>query len=334
MGGIDLQTTTILLFSLILVSLAGFLIARFTWLKFRLRRAFFALRRQIIWSIRHAPRNKFVLEVGSGHNPHIRSDVLCDKYLYDDAHRGAGIVIDRPLVVGDANALPFKIGSFDVIIASHLIEHLDDPRPFFEEAARVASSGLFTAPSAMRERLMSDPQHRWLIEQEGDRLLFLAKTQPVHDPAIQRFFREEIIDSPLGFDYFVLDHWRTLEITYIWNGRPQCVVDGEPGVAGFVKASTRETTVRRELAGLENLRGYLRTWARRIAHGLLASDRVISWSEILACPQCHGDVQVSASIVYCASCDLGFPIDRSIPIMLIDYAIANPDFDPTKAPPK
>lgn len=53
------------------------------WRRFRLRRALFALRNQIMWSLRHAPRDKLVLEVGSGHNPHLRSDVLCEKYLYD-----------------------------------------------------------------------------------------------------------------------------------------------------------------------------------------------------------------------------------------------------------
>lgn len=308
---------------IILISflLVGLLIARILWLRFRLRRALFALRRQIVWSIRHAPRDKLVLEVGSGHNPSIRSDVLCDKYLHDDAHRAAGMIIDRPLVIGDASALPFRSGSFDVIIANHMIEHLDDPRPFFAEAGRVASRGLFTAPSAMSERLWSDPQHRWLVEQKGDTLHFTAKNQPMYDPAIQRFFQEEIVNSLLKLDYFNLNHWHALIITYIWEDHPRCTVDGEPNAIGFVEASTEEATVRRKLTGSEGLRGHLRTWARSLAHALFASGRRVDWTEILACPQCHGDVSVSANNVYCPTCDLGYPVDRGIPIMLIEHAV-------------
>ena len=83
----------------------GSVLIMLLWRYLRLRRALFVLWQQIAWSIRYAPRDKLVLEVGSGHNPHVRSDVLCDKYLYDDAHRPAGIAMDRPLVVGDAVAL-------------------------------------------------------------------------------------------------------------------------------------------------------------------------------------------------------------------------------------
>ena len=40
----------------------------------------------------------FVLEIGSGHNPKARSDVLCDKFITDDEQRGGRIVADRPIV--------------------------------------------------------------------------------------------------------------------------------------------------------------------------------------------------------------------------------------------
>jgi len=32
-----------------------------------------------------------VLEIGSGHNPDPRSDILCDKYLEDNTQRRGGI---------------------------------------------------------------------------------------------------------------------------------------------------------------------------------------------------------------------------------------------------
>ena len=288
--------------------------------RLRLRRAYVSMREQVTWSLRHAPRDKLVLEVGAGHNPHIRSDVLCDKYYADDVHRSASIVSDRPLVIADASALPFKAHAFDVVISRHMIEHLDDPHQFFMESARVARSGLFTAPSGTLERLISRPEHRWFIEQEGQSLHFVAKNQPIYDPVIQAFFEQEVANTVGKFDKLVVDHWNTLRIVYIWNGQPQCVVEGEPVAPGFVRGSTTMTTVKRSLRGIENFRHRWKASLRNITHGFLSSHQDINWAEVLACPKCHGDVDYSETNVYCPGCRPRFPIKHGIPFMLLDYA--------------
>ena len=59
--------------------------------------------------------NDFVLEIGSGHNPSARSNVLCDKFLVDDTQRGGQIVADRPIVEADGQYLPFADNSFDYV---------------------------------------------------------------------------------------------------------------------------------------------------------------------------------------------------------------------------
>lgn len=311
---------------LVLILITGFVVALLVWRPLRLRHALFAFREQIAWSIRHAPRGKFVLEVGSGNNPHLRANVLCEKYLYDDVHRGGGVALDRPLVAGDASALPFRTGVFDVIISSHLIEHLEDPRSFFQEAGRVADGGLFIAPSTVAEQLRGTPAHLWLIEQKGNVLHFTPKSRPICFPVIHKFFANEVWSSSLKMNNFRLDHWKPLIITYIWTGQPECVVEGEPFTSGFVQASTvaATATVRHNLIGVERLRDYLKRWVRNAAHALLCSNHKIDWAEILACPRCHGSVSVSTSDVYCPACELCFPIDRGIPIMLLDHAITSP----------
>jgi len=122
------------------------------WRRLRLRRASAVLRQQLVWSWRVAPRHALVLDVGAGNNPHLRADVLCERFLTDDLHRGGAVERDRPLVAGDAGALPFKTGSVDLLIARALIEHLRDPAAFFAEAGRVARGGLFVTRSATWER--------------------------------------------------------------------------------------------------------------------------------------------------------------------------------------
>lgn len=44
-------------------------------------------------------------------------------------------------IVGDAEALPFVSGSFDMVIATFLIVHLKNPARFFDEAYRVLKDG-------------------------------------------------------------------------------------------------------------------------------------------------------------------------------------------------
>ncbi len=48
--------------------------------------------------------------------------------------------------------------------------------------------------------------------------------------------------------------------------------------------------------------------------------------EILACPQCKGDIRLSekGDGLICAKCKLMYPIREDIPVMLIDEAIKLP----------
>jgi uncharacterized protein YbaR (Trm112 family)/SAM-dependent methyltransferase len=299
-----------------------FILERLVWKKFRLRRAFFMFSQELLWSLKFAPRNKLVLDVGAGNNPHPRADILCEKYLYDDFHRGAGgAATDLPLVVGDASALPFKSDSIDVLISSNTIEHLEDPAGFFEEAGRVAHSGFFTAPSALQEHLCSYIYHPWMIEQQGDTLVFEAKDRVVINPKVHDFFIHHIMNNNLGLDTFTIDHWKELVIDYQWEGKPELAVKGEPFVPE-VKASTlaEEATTTYELRGIEKFRFGLKLLVRRIIHRLVSARQSIDLAEILACPACHGSVSMTTDRVHCPQCNLDYPMEKGIPIMLLEHA--------------
>ncbi len=108
------------------------------------------------------PAGSRVLEIGSGHNPHPRSDVLCDRYL-DDRERAAPLVRDRPFAQADGEELPFRDGAFGYSIAIHVAEHMRDIAGFFDELARVSSAGYVETPSAIGEHLFGWRKHRWLL---------------------------------------------------------------------------------------------------------------------------------------------------------------------------
>jgi uncharacterized protein YbaR (Trm112 family)/SAM-dependent methyltransferase len=236
------------------------------------------------------------------------------------------VASDRPLVAGDASALPFKTGAFDILISSHLIEHLQNPDSFFREAGRVANGGLFIAPSALLEQLWSTSAHLWLVEHEERVLRFIPKNQPICNQLIANFFETEVKSNLLRADNFLLDYRESLEIDYMWTGHPQCIVEGKPFTSDFVQASTaaETATVSHIRRGSERLRALLRKWVRVAAHALLSSHSRVDWVKILACPKCHGDVSISLNQVLCSACELGFPVENGIPIMLLDHAVASP----------
>lgn len=116
-----------------------------------------------------------VLDVGSGHNPHPRANVLLDKFEEDDTER-SGDKIARPkgkkLVIGDAEDMPFKDKSFDYIIASHIAEHVNDPKKFCNELIRVGKAGYIETPGWVGDIVLNEPYHRWRIRKGGNKLIF------------------------------------------------------------------------------------------------------------------------------------------------------------------
>ena len=137
--------------------------------------------------------NDIVLEIGSGHNPSTRSNVLCDKFLVDDTQRGGQIVADRPIVEADGQYLPFADNSFDYVICRHVLEHVEDPELMISELERVADRGYIETPSELGERLYGWPYHDWILNQVNDKLI-IQKNQ---------------------LDYFPL---KTINLT-AWEGR-------------------------------------------------------------------------------------------------------------------
>jgi hypothetical protein len=122
--------------------------------------------------------NWLVLDVGSGHNPHPRANVLLDKFLLDNdktvGRSGRGVVLpDRKFfVVADACAMPFEDGTFDFSIASHIAEHIEHINDFCSELNRVSRGGYLETPSKFAEILRHPPYHIWYVTNKGNMLYF------------------------------------------------------------------------------------------------------------------------------------------------------------------
>ena len=144
----------------------------------------------------------FVLEIGSGHNPKARSDVLCDKFIGDDEQRGGAIVTDRSMVEADGQFLPFADATFDYVICSHVLEHVEDPAQLITELERVARRGYIETPSEIGERIYGWHYHNWVVNLV-DGCLMLRKNEK-NSQFGQLFHRLAVTDK----------HWKRFHITH------------------------------------------------------------------------------------------------------------------------
>jgi hypothetical protein len=101
-------------------------------------------------------------------------------------------MVDRPLVLGQVEKLPFRDKSFGYAIAFHVLEHSQDPNQFLSELQRVASAGYIETPSFWAESVQPLSMHRLQVgidsDEYGPFLLIKKKSQPVPDPELARAF--------------------------------------------------------------------------------------------------------------------------------------------------
>jgi glycosyltransferase involved in cell wall biosynthesis len=168
-----------------------------------------------------------VLDVGSGHQPNRRANVIVERYLGETIHRTTQkvlIPIDKNMIIGDAHKLPFKDKNFDFVIASHIAEHVDDPVKFCEELQRVAVNGYLETPGPLTEFLLPAKSHKWVVKKSGEEIIF--KTNPYKKPFSKFFFslfylnRDEYGEEILNSNNFILKTVNFM-LVKIWKYLPQ-----------------------------------------------------------------------------------------------------------------
>jgi glycosyltransferase involved in cell wall biosynthesis/SAM-dependent methyltransferase len=116
-----------------------------------------------------------VIDIGSGHHPNRRANIILEKYLGETIHRTIQkieIPEDKNLVIGDALFIPFTDKKFDFLIASHIGEHIDDPVKFCSELNRVTKQGYIETPGPLTELLLPSLAHKWIVTRKGTLIKF------------------------------------------------------------------------------------------------------------------------------------------------------------------
>jgi SAM-dependent methyltransferase len=125
----------------------------------------------------HIKKSDRVLEVGGGHRPHPRANVVVDKYTNSNFHRSGDLKVlkNQIFLEADGESLPFEDKEFDYVICSHVLEHVENPEKFLAEQFRVAKRGYMETPSLLGEALYARESHKWIIQEFNDVIYLVDK---------------------------------------------------------------------------------------------------------------------------------------------------------------
>jgi SAM-dependent methyltransferase len=275
----------------------------------------------------------WVLEIGSGPMPFVRSDILADKFLIDNLHRIGKLIIDRPTVVCDAHYLPFVDNGFDYTFCSQTLEHLDNPDLFFKEIVRVSKKGYIETPNEIRERLFGWPFHKWVVSKDEKGLIL--KENNVESP-FGLFFHKLQLENYEFVEFSIYWH-DLLNICYEWHNKPEYRFETIRG-KGVV---SEKLYIDENIASTFKLskpikKGiYVPRWLKKkipvgikqiIKQNLMPpkfgcrhseNESKLKLKNILACPKCKEKITyVEINKLNCRKCKRNYEINNSIPIML------------------
>jgi ubiquinone/menaquinone biosynthesis C-methylase UbiE len=167
------------------------------------------------------PANALVLDVGSGHNPHPRANVLADKFIDSNFHRASDIKVlkGQKFVEADGQSLPFADKEFDYVICCHVAEHVEDPASFLNELSRVGKSGYLEVPSLVGEFLIPKRSHIWTVLEINNKLVFVKKERLGFNANLDfgDVFLKFLPTSSVGFKILQRTHFQLLTVNYEWK---------------------------------------------------------------------------------------------------------------------
>jgi SAM-dependent methyltransferase len=128
-------------------------------------------------------KDDLVLEIGPGAYPHWRSDCLIDKFDNEsctDISQFGGLpqkTLGKPLFRMDGTTLPFRDKSFDYVICSHVLEHLNHEElpDFLSEIMRVGRKAYIEFPRTLYDYIYDFDVHLNLMDIVDGEIICLPK---------------------------------------------------------------------------------------------------------------------------------------------------------------
>ena len=139
-----------------------------------------------------------ILDIGCGYTAHKNATVICDVQDLSNIYK------EKLFVKLTSNILPFKDKEFDFVIASHVIEHVNDVQFFIKELQRVSSKGYIELPTILEDNLVFENKkdHLWHMEFDDDKnQLIVSKKIQFLEPILTvssakkflKYFRQSLV---------------------------------------------------------------------------------------------------------------------------------------------
>ena len=170
-----------------------------------------------------------VLEIGGGHNPHPRADVVVDKHTDDNTHRDGSLKIlhHQTFIEADGENLPFGDNEFDYVICCHVLEQVENPTKFLKELSRVASKGYIEIPSLTGEFLIPKNSHRWVTLELENKLILTEKVNIGMDKQKHDFgdlFLCYFNNQSIAFKILMITHPDLFTVRYEWENKVDFII--------------------------------------------------------------------------------------------------------------
>ena len=139
-----------------------------------------------------------VLDVGCGYRAHPKASVIADVQDLSNYYK------ERKFIKINEKRFPFKDKEFDFVIASHVIEHVEDFEFFIKELERVSSKGYIELPSRLGDNLVFENKTDhvwWFLYDDVNNKLIASKRNQIIEPFItvttgklfENIFRESLV---------------------------------------------------------------------------------------------------------------------------------------------
>ena len=161
-----------------------------------------------------------VLDIGCGYTANKNATVIADVQDLSNFY------LNKTFVKITDKKLPFKDGEFDFVIASHVIEHVEDFSFFIKELERVAKKGYIELPTRLGDNLVFENKsdHIWwfIFDDQKNKLVGSKRNQLVEpfmsvatSKIIDNYFRESMVLELYWeekIDYVIDDSIRNLNM--------------------------------------------------------------------------------------------------------------------------
>ena len=139
-----------------------------------------------------------ILDIGCGYRAHPKASIIADVKDLSDYYK------ERKFIKIEGKKLPFNDQEFDFVIASHVIEHIDDFEFFIKELERISSQGYIELPTRLGDNLVFENKTDhiwWFFYDDVSNKLIASKRNQIVEPFItvsiaklfEKIFRESFV---------------------------------------------------------------------------------------------------------------------------------------------